>query len=172
MIHPTMFLAIFGESYIGYPFILTIIAAANAVNDLTGSNGTLLAMTGKEKWELFNGLLYFAVYFISIFVFSFDTIYGLSYALLVSQIFVNIAKYVEVWVLYKIPPLKWKSIFTIIITLIFNFAVIFVLKYLNINMWLWLSLGIVVGIALVALNFFVLSLYKKTDIKKMISLKL
>lgn len=172
IIHPTMFLALFGQSYVVYPYILTIIATANAVNDLTGSNGTLLAMTGKEKWELFNGLLYFGVYFLSIFIFSFDKIYGLSYALLVSQVVVNIAKYTEVWLIYKTPPLNKKTILSILIILVANFAIIFVMRFININVWVWLAIGIVVGVILVFGNFFVISLYRKKDFKQLLNVRL
>lgn len=170
--NPTHFLSIFGDSYLEYPRILTIIALANAVSDLTGSNGTLLAMTGKERWELFNGLLYFGVYFLSIFVFSFDKVYGLCYALLVAQISVNIAKYVEVWLIYKHNPLNNKTLISILITILINGIPIFALQYLSINNVLWLVVGGCIGVVLVILNFFVISLYRKNDFKTLLELRL
>lgn len=172
IVHPSRFLIIFGESYLAYPYILSILAGANAINDITGPNGTLLAMTGKEKWELFNGFIYFASYFATIFIFSRDGIYGLSFALLVSQCVVNIAKYLEVWKIYKKPPHDLKTILTLIIVMVCNFGVIFVLKFLSINNWVWLGVGIIVGIGLVLLNFFILSLYRKKDFKQLINLRL
>ena len=68
ILNPTRFLVVFGESYLAYPLILVIISIANAVSDLTGPNGTMLAMTGKEKWELVNGFVYFGVYIVSFIV--------------------------------------------------------------------------------------------------------
>lgn len=170
--NPSRFLSIFGDSYLQYPNILMIIALANAANDITGSNGTLLAMTGKEKWELLNGIVYFAVYFISIFVFSSDKIYGLSYALLVSQIAVNVLKYVEVWLIYKRTPLDSKTIISFFIIIALNFAAIFSLRFVNFGLLIWILIGAVIGILLVVLNFFVFSLYRKEDFKRLIGLKL
>lgn len=171
-LHPTMFLGIFGESYLLYPGILTIIVAAHAISGITGPNGTLLAMTGKEKYELFNGILFFACYVGFVFVFSFDKIYGLSYSLLVSQFVVNVAKYVEVWVIYKKTPLNLKTLLSLLIVIVVNFAAIFALTYVKIGMWYWLGIGILVGIALVLCNTFILTLYRKNDFKQLLNLKL
>ena len=172
MVNPAHFLALFGESYLAYPWILTIIAGANAVNAITGPNGTLLAMTGKEKWELFNGLLFFATYIACIFVFSFDKIYGLCFALLVSQAVVNIAKYVEVWLIYKKAPLNSKTLLSLLIILAVNFIIIFGLRYLYLGTWAWIGIGLAIGIGILALNLFVLTLYRKEDFKKLLELRL
>ena len=170
-LHPSRFLSIFGSSYLVYPNILTIIVLANAVNELTGPNGTMLAMTGKEKWELMNGFIYFAVYFVSIFILSSDKIYGLCYALLISQVAVNIAKYVEVWLIYKKMPLNGKTLMSLLIILAVNFAVIFAFKYLTFGLWIWILLGVVAGALLVVANFAVLSLYRIKDFKRLINLR-
>ena len=162
---------IFGETYISYPMIFSIIALANMVSDVTGPNGTMLAMTGKEKWELFNGLLYFAVYIIASFLFSFDGIYGLCIALLLSQIVVNIAKFIEVGLLYKTIPLDLKTILAQILMIVVNGAIIYLTSFINI-LWLWFVIGVFVGIGLVVANCFVLSLKGTKDYKRFLSLKL
>lgn len=172
IIHPVKFLSLFGNSYLIYSNILTIIALANAVSDLTGPNGTMLAMTGKEKWELFNGFLYFGFYLFFVFVLSFDKVYGLSFSLFVAQIAVNLAKFIEVWIFYKKPPLDLKSIISLLILLASNLIVIFTLKFLTISLLLWFVIGVSVGLALVILNCFVFSLYRKSDFKQLLSLKL
>ena len=171
ILHCKNFLYIFGESYVVFPSILIIIAITNMINDLTGPNGTMLSMIGKEKWELFNGLLYFAVYFACVFIFSTDEITGLCYALLIGQIAVNVAKFAEISVIFKKFPLNLKTIFTELIVIGIDFGVIFVLHFIT-SFTLWLAVGIVTGIALVFVNCFVLSLYRKSDFKTLLSLKL
>lgn len=165
------FLSFFGESYLTYPTILSLVATANFVCDLTGPNGTMLAMIGKEKWELFNGLLYFAVFIGCVFLFSFDPIYGLSVSLLIAQASVNLAKYIEVWVLFKKTPLDWKSLVTIALIGSVDFLAIFFLRLIP-GFWLWFGIGVAVGITLVGLNCFVLSLYRGTDFKRLLAIRL
>lgn len=170
--NPSIFLGLFGSSYTAYPLILSIIAIANFVNDMTGSNGTMLAMTGNERWELFNGFSYFVVYIGCIFVFSFDKVYGLCFALLTAQVFVNILKYAEVWILFKKSPLDFKTILSILIIAVCNCAPIIALSYLEIKTIIWLIIGVVLGVCLVFANFFGLSLYRKSDFKQLLQIKL
>lgn len=164
------FLSLFGETYLQYPMILTIMAIANAVVTLTGPNGTMLAMTGHEKWELFNGLLYFGVYIAFVFVFSFDPIYGLTIALLLGQIIVNVAKFIETAIIFKRIPLDGKTLLSILIVLVVNGGLIFALSFIKI-FWLWLVVGIILGICLILCNIFVITLYRKHDFKFLISLR-
>jgi|LSQX01.1.fsa_nt_gb PST family polysaccharide transporter len=171
IIHSTNFLQIFGESYTVYPNILRIIALAHMVSEFFGPNGTVLVMTGNEKWEMLNGFIYFAFYFLFTFVLSFDKIHGLCWALLFAQIAVNIAKYVEVYLIFKISPLDLKTFLTEILIILVNVLIIFPLKFIN-TLWLWLLIGIVVGALLVLLNCFVLSLYRKKDFKTFLEIRL
>lgn len=172
IIHPDKFLQLFGPTYLAYPNILVILACANAVADVTGPTGTLLTMTGKEKWELFNGILYFAVYIVSIYVFSFDKTYGLCFALLISQIVVNLTKYIEVWLTFKTSPLDLKTVLSLLLILVVNFIIVFALRYINLSLLLWMLVGMITGIFIVFLNFFVLTLYRKSDVKTLIELRL
>lgn len=172
IIHPSRFLGIFGSTYLEYPMILSFIAMANAVNNITGPNGTMLAMTGKEKFELFNGFIYFGVYFVAIFAFSFASIYGLSIALLVSQVVVNIAKYSETWYFFKKNPLNKKTLLSIAIVFAFDFAAIWALKYIPLGLIYWLLIGGAVGVGIVLMNTFVVSLYGRNDFKTLLKLKL
>lgn len=165
------FLSFFGESYLIYPNILIILSLANAVGDLTGPNGTMLAMSGHEKWELFNGLAYFGTFVISSFIFSSDSIYGLCFALLASEIIVNILKYIEVYFIYKTIPLNFKTVLSMIIIAVVDLVFIFPLRFIS-NFYLWLCVGIFVGCLLVAANIFIVSLYRKTDFKNLLGIHL
>ena len=128
-------------------------------------------MKGKEKWELYNGFLYFAVYIAAVFIFSYDKVYGLSFALLFAQIVVNIAKYIETWIIFKRNPLDIKTIFTLLIILVVDFGIVFILRFLQLSLYLWMAIGIVVGVGIVILNCFILSLYRKTDFKRLLDLR-
>lgn len=171
IVHSSKFLAIFGESYTIYSSILVIISLANAVTDLTGPNGTMLAMTGNEKWELINGIVYFAVYIAFVFAFSFEKVYGLCLALLVAEIAVNILKFIEVAIIYKKLPLDLKTVLTLFFEMIVNLIVIVLLYWLNVSLWLWMCISFVVGVALVGFNMFLFSLYRKYDFKTLLKLK-
>lgn len=166
----TKFLTFFGESYLVYPIILSILALKDAVSTLTGPNGTMLSMTGHEKVELLNGGTNILIYVIFALVFSYDKIYGLSLSLLISSVVINVLKYIEVWVIFKKAPLDFKTIMTIILIILIDFACIFFLQYIS-NFIVWLIVGMVVGICLIVLNF-IISLYRKTDFKELLRLKL
>ena len=171
IIHPTYFLRIFGETYVVYPFILVFISLANAISDITGPNGTLLAMTGNEKWELINGFIYFGFYILGVLIFSFNKIYGLTIALLIAQSGVNLVKFIETRVLYKRHPIDLKTFITLVIIASFDAGVILCMSFLKLSLVLWILIGILVGITCVIANCFVLSLYRRTDFKRLISLK-
>ena len=170
--HSNRFLSLFGTDFMTYPSILLIISLANCIGDITGPNGTMLAMTGKEKWELFNGILYFGFYLACTFIFSFDKVYGLSWALFVATVAVNVAKYIEVWIFYKSPPLDIKTIISLALIVFVNSIIIFLLKFLSFDNFIWFLIGIGVGVVLVFFNCFVLSLRGGSDFKQMLSLKL
>lgn len=165
---PAHFLGIFGSSYTIYPFILSILAVSNAINSITGPSGTLLAMTGKEKWELLNGTIYIVSYTAFALIFSFDKVYGLCIALVISQIIVNTCKYIEIWKIYKRIPLNLKSVLTILLIALVDFALIFFVRFIN-NIYIWLAVGITVGIISILLNF-VISPYRKSDLKEFLEM--
>lgn len=164
------FLSLFGDSYVQYPMILTIMSISNAIVTLTGPNGTMLAMTGNEKWELFNGFLYFGVYIGLVFAFSFDSIYGLTISLLLGQVAVNLAKFIETAIIFKKIPLDIKTLLSMLIIAIVNGGVIFTLRFIS-NFWIWFAVGIIVGLLLILGNIFVFSLYRKKDFGFLLKLK-
>jgi O-antigen/teichoic acid export membrane protein len=163
------FLYIFGKSYLQYPTIIILLSAKAFVADISGPNGTMLSMIGKEKWELFNGIVNLISFVLFAYIFSNDIIYGLCYALLFSTLLVNILKYIETWILFKQNPLDIKTITTLIIVFCVDFCAIFFLR--NIDNWiLWLIVGIVVGIITIGTNFLI-TLYRD-DFRNLIHLKL
>lgn len=164
------FLLMFGESYLEYPTILTIIAATYGIACLFGSNGTMLSMIEKEKLEFINGFVYFGTYLLSVFVFSFSPVYGLSIAMFVSIIIVNLVKYFEIWFIFKISPLDLKTIFSILIIFAVDFVPIYFVNKIS-NFSIWLPVGIISGVLLILINSFAISFYRVSDIKKLISMR-
>lgn len=163
------FLYIFGESYTIYPNILLILSIYSMISCLTGPNGSMLAMTGKEKWELLNGIVHLLVFLLFAYIFRQNTIYGLCLALLIGDLVVNVMKYIEVWLLFKRAPLNIKTILSISIIFIIDFACIFFLKYIS-NFVLWLVIGILVGACTIIINF-IITLFRKKDFKMLLELK-
>lgn len=160
------FLSFFGDSYLEYPLIIVILSISSMVSCITGPNGTMLSMAGKEKYELFNGVTHFSVFIVSAFLFSFNPVYGLCFSFLFSEITVNILKFVEVWFFYKRPPLDIKTILSLSIILVVDFGCIFFLRYIDKTI-VWFSVGLIVGIAVVVLNF-ILSFYGRKDFKMLL----
>ena len=164
------FLVIFGNSYLEYPLILTIISATYGFTCIFGPNGTMLAMIGKEKIEFINGFIYFGVYLMSVFIFSFSPVYGLSLSLLTSILAVNIVKFFEIWFIFKKNPLDFKTAISILLIAVINAVPIYFINRIE-NFYLWLLVGIISGILLVAVNSLVISFYRIKDVKRLISLK-
>lgn len=160
------FLSFFGESYLEYPFIIIILSISSMVSCITGPNGTMLSMAGKEKFELLNGLIHLGVFIAAAFIFSFNPIYGLCFSFLISEVVVNTAKFIEVWTFYKKPPLDFKTIISLLIIIAVDFGCIFFLRNIKKTI-IWLPIGLTVGIVVVVLNF-LLSFYGKKDFKMLL----
>lgn len=164
------FLYLFGSSYLAYPNILTILSIYSMVSCITGPNGSMLAMTGKEKWELINGIVYLLVFLLCAYLFSNDKIYGLCLSLLIGDLIVNILKYIEVWVLFKKSPLNLKTLLTIAIIFVVDFAIIFFLKFID-DLLLWLAIGLFIGVLAIIINFSITP-FRKSDLKTILDLSI
>lgn len=164
------FLYIFGNSYLAYPSILTILSLYSMISCITGPNGSMLAMTGKEKWELVNGVVYLLVFLLCAYLFSNDKIYGLCFSLLIGDLVVNILKYIEVWLVFKKAPLNLKTLITICVVFVIDFAMIFFLRFIN-KFWIWLIIGMLVGITTIIANFLVTP-YRKSDLKTILNISI
>lgn len=163
-------LLFFDESYIAHPEIMQILVLYSAVSCLTGPNGTMLSMTGKEKWEFFNGVIYVVSFLGFVVLFRNDPILGLSLSLCLGQVVVNIAKYIEVWTFSKKPPLSLKTILILVLVCLVDFALIFWLRFLN-NYILWIILSVLMVLTSILLNTIILPITRK-DVREMLKLKL
>ena len=160
------FLFIFGESYTVYPLILVILSIRALASSITGPNGGMLTMTGHEKMQFVNGLIYFVVFVTSMVIFSSNEIYGLCFAFLITEVVINIIKYIEVWVVFKKTPLDLKTLLSMLMSVLFDSIAIYFWNYVN-NIFIWLFAGIVIGIILIGCNF-LFSPYRKVDFKRLL----
>lgn len=166
-LHANRFLSLFGSEYTIYPYIFVILSLKTLFTSILGSNGTLLSMTKKENLELINGILHLLSFLILCFVFSFDPIYGLCLSLSISDILISIIKFIEVWFIYKRPPLDIKTIVKILLVIVSNILLIWATKFIFNNI-LWFILSGLLGIACIVLNF-IIPIYK-ADFKTLIHL--
>ncbi len=104
-------LYLFGPEFVAAKWVLTFLAIGQFVNAAVGPNGIMLAMSGHQKWEMFNGV---AVAILNIML---NLLLIPRYGALGSAIggaialaVVNIAKTLEVWYVMKMIPYNTKFV--------------------------------------------------------------
>ena len=149
-----MVLAVFGESFVGhenYVFLL-LIGISTFLSTITGPTGTMLTYSGHEKLQIVNGLLSTGVLVLIALLLMEKTIYGLPIAFLVSTVVAETAKFFEVWWIYKIPPIEWKTLFVILAISGVSCGVFFACGLIG-HLALWLGVNVMVGCLVIFLCF-------------------
>jgi len=102
---PAAIMSIFGQSFTGGATALIILAVADLANTATGMGGAIIDMTGYTRLKLINSIarlvLYIGLDFLLIPKFG---IIGAALAVLIGEAMVNIARLVEVYVIFKMLP--------------------------------------------------------------------
>ena len=143
----TDILLLLGPDYAEGNIILILIVFGNFFGSFVGPNGTLLLMTGNEKIELYNG--FFKLFFGLIIIYFFgNQLWGVALGLMFSEIFVNILKGIEVFILYKVFPYT-KKIFFYIITI---FIVEFIFLGLIYNLSFSQNTKIIIGLIFILMS--------------------
>lgn len=148
-------LSIFGETYNSNESMVffILVSIAHLLSNITGPDGTLLTFAGHQKIQIINGILYTSSFLISAFIAMNLTIYGIPLAYLLSTLLVEIIKFVEFYVFYKVFPFDWKT--SVFLLLIFICSVlIFAPINLIENVWLWASVNVLVGGGVISVLFF------------------
>lgn len=153
-------LRLYGEEFIvGYASLL-ILAFGQLMNALAGSTGSILLMTGHQRWEVYNSLLVIILNIIlNYFMIPVWGISGAAIASAISITVVNMLKVVETWSELKIHPYSWKigkgaiaiALATLIGGLIYSFA-------LNINLHFVARLALI-SLLMAPLSVFMLYLF-------------
>ncbi|MFA6626966.1 MAG: hypothetical protein WCT17_00340 [Bacilli bacterium] len=121
---------------------------------LGGPNGTMLAMSGHEKLETINGIINIGVFLLFAFLLKGIGAIGLALATTISEIVVNVIKYIETIVIYKKSVFTWKILLHFIIIFIISAACFFGLSFIGkFNIYVLLVLDVIVGGALIVLFF-------------------
>lgn len=143
-------LSFFGDSYTAYPLVLTILCIGGLVSDLTGPNGTLLVMADHEKLEFLNGFITISSFLLFAFTFKSLGIIGLALSNCISTILTNIAKFIEVWVIYKKCPYNCWLLLHYLIMGAISAACFLGISFIK-NLYVELAIDIIVGITLIFL---------------------
>jgi len=102
---PTTILSIFGESFTGGATALIILAVADLLNTATGMGGVIIDMTGYTRLKLINSLARLALYIVfDLLLIPKWGLLGAAIAVLAGEGMINIARLVEVYVIFKMWP--------------------------------------------------------------------
>jgi O-antigen/teichoic acid export membrane protein len=103
-----------GNGYELLPMFLYIMGVGYIFDLFSGITGTILRVTENEKYEVYNELMRLVVGLLSIYLLR-DNPYGIAIAISISMVVYNVAKYIQVFMLYKYKPLEVKTIFILLI---------------------------------------------------------
>ncbi|MDZ7724820.1 MAG: flippase [candidate division KSB1 bacterium] len=101
-------LAFFGHEFLTGQSALLLLTLGQMINGLGGPNGTILVMTGKQKWMLWNSVL--MLFLNTLFNILFIPRWGITGAALAtgtSIVVVNILKTLQVYHEFRIHPYDW-----------------------------------------------------------------
>ncbi|SIR56341.1 oligosaccharide flippase family protein [Halanaerobium kushneri] len=126
-------LTVFGKEYLVGGVVLMILTFGQFINASVGPTGTILIMSGKQKFEVFNSIAICIMNTIlNLILIPRLGILGAAIATTSSIIIINIFKVLEVFILYKFHPYK-KSFLKLILFSMVSGIVIFLCRDLNIH---------------------------------------
>jgi O-antigen/teichoic acid export membrane protein len=138
-------LTIFGEEYIVGGVVLMILTFGQFINAAVGPTGTILIMSGKQNYEVFNSIAICTLNIIlNILLIPRMGISGAAVATASSIVIINIFKVLEVFVLYKFHPYK-KSFLKLILFSIIASISIFWFKNINIHYLIKLFSAVIIS---------------------------
>jgi len=153
-------LSLFGDSFSPYYLILILMSCGTLFANVTGPNGSMLAMANHEKLEIINGIINIGIFLIGAFCFRFLHGVGLALATFMAVFIVNLVKLVEIRVLYKTNPYPLKLIIHLSILIIVCALAFFSVDFIP-NIYIKVCVDCVVGITLIVLSFIITP--NKTD---------
>ncbi len=103
-------MGLFGAEFRAAAAAFVLLAAGHLINCLTGSANYILILSGKVKLVLLNTIVYSALLIVLNFVaITAWGIVGAAAAMLATTLVVNLARLIEVWVLFRIHPFTHAS---------------------------------------------------------------
>jgi O-antigen/teichoic acid export membrane protein len=137
-------LTVFGSEYMLGGTVLIILTFGQFINAAVGPTGTILIMSGKQNYEVFNSIAICILNIIlNIILIPKLGITGAAIATATSIVIINIFKVLEVFMLYKLHPYK-KSFYKLILFSLISALAMFLFRSFNIHyiIKLFLSVGI------------------------------
>ena len=142
-------LSLFGDSYLGYEWILAFLSISSVIECSTGPTGSILLMGGKEKENLFASIIRFVV-FIGLLVGLIQvTVYAAPIAMIVSTLIANIFKLLFVNRFFHRNFFTRRIVLPLLVDLTVCSACFFGLSFIN-NVVIWLVANCLVGGGLIA----------------------
>lgn len=108
-------LKILGKDYRSGEGIILTILLAQFFNNFVGPNGTLLNMSGNQKYEIFNGILSLSTFMVMVFLIGRKFPWGVALSLSIGIVAINILKMIEVGTIYKIWPYTKKTLVFLVV---------------------------------------------------------
>lgn len=151
-------LSFFGNDYAEHFIILILLTIGTLFSNVTGPNGSLLAMSGHEKIEILNGVINIISFLICSFSFSFLEHSGLALATLVAVLLTNLIKIIEIIKIYKMNPYNFSFVLHVFLIFGISFLLFFLIDFIN-NFYIKFGVDLILGIIFI-LFCFVFSPYK------------
>jgi len=139
-------LLVFGEEFILSNIVLVILTFGQFAKSVSGPIGTVLIMSGKQKYEVWNSVLICILNIILnlLFIPSYGIV-GAALATMLSIVIINIIKILEIYKEFKFVPYK-KSIFKVFLFGLVSFLFLQILSFLDINYLIKLLSGVVLSL--------------------------
>ena len=154
IVQSNFLLSLFGTSYAPFGEILILMSCGALFENITGPNGSMLAMANHEKLEVINGIINIVVFLAGAFAFIFLKSTGLALAILVTALVLNVIKSIEIFVIYRTNPYPLKLIVHLLILIAVSSLTFYLVAFIP-NSYALVTVDCVVGIGLIVLAFIV-----------------
>lgn len=157
MVQSQSLLSLVDSSYAPYFLLLILMSAGTLFANVTGPNGSMLAMANHERIEIVNGIINIAVFVICAFAFRFLDQYlgggtGLALATLTAVFLVNLVKLIEIRVVYKTNPYPLRLVVHLLILMAVSALAFFLIDLIP-NNYVKIAVDCVVGLGLIVGGF-------------------
>ena len=146
-------LRILGKDYKSGTGIILLILLAQFFNNFVGPNGTLLNMSGNQKFEVLNGSLTITIFVIMSLFIGKRFPWGVALSFSVGIIFVNILKMLEVGFIYNIWPYTRKNILFLSFISVFQIVIFKLIGSLEVGSLEKLLISGVASIVMLGITF-------------------
>ncbi|NUU99627.1 hypothetical protein XO12_05780 [Marinitoga sp. 1154] len=158
-----------GKDYANGTIIVSIILISQFLNSFVGPNGTLLNMSGYQRFEIYNGIAMIITGTTIGILLGPKFSWGIAVSLAIATIIVNLLKFIEVGIIHKIYPYNIKTFVYIILEGFYSFILFLLFKKINQTI-LWFLLNSILILVTIIFTFrFSPNIEDRNIIKKFIN---